>query len=168
MRNGLLLIMVVLCCSHLLNAQKIVQDENELSLAMGGAYARSGLYLLLSGNAAIKDNLDMRIALGANLRLLNFGTLSPIAALDFSYDFWNKKQYVFLGPSIRGQLTAVRLANDNNLNTVEGLAGYKFSVGNKFRLTQSSYFGYGNERSNFTDVTYFSYLIQLGFGYNFK
>jgi hypothetical protein len=160
--------MIALCSLKSFKAQEVVEDKQILSLSIEGVYLRSGLYLLLSGNTMLKPNLDMRVSFGANLRMLHFGTFSPITALDFSYDFLKNKQHVFLGPSVRVQLTSIRLSNDNFLITTEGLAGYMFSVGKKFHLTQSAYFGYGNERSDFTNVSYGSYLIQLGIGYNFK
>ena len=168
MRYGFLLFMYAFFSFNSLKAQELVEEDEVLSLSLEGAYLRSGLYFLLVGNALLKPNFDMRISLGANLRRLHYGIFSPIAAVDCSYDFLKQKPHVFLGPSFRAQLTSVRLYTNNYLHTIEGLAGYKLSVGKKFHLTQSAYFGYGNERTDFTNISYGSYLIQFGIGYNFK
>jgi hypothetical protein len=80
----------------------------------------------------------------------------------------NKEKWKLI-PMIKSRTTMIDLSENSRLSYLEGYAGYSLIFGSKWYLTHGAFLGRGVEfyKDINSSVSYWSYSVNLGFGYEF-
>jgi len=143
-----------------------LKKKNAISLQ--SSYVKTGLYAGLAWNSNFHKGWNVNMSLSSKIRHLSLRKFTPMISLGVGYDILKDNWKIDLVPGFKGQLVTSRLTETSVVNNVEMLFGYEFVLGDRYKLVQGAYYGFGHESSENFNVRYSSFLIHIGFGYVFS
>lgn len=169
-QNIFLFVTLVVLISNNALTQDDIKSDNEVIFSMNADYSKLDYFHNIQLNTELFEFLAIESSIGVNANKTYYlNSFAPQFSLGMGYDLTRKAEKWKVIPMIKSRTTMIDLSQSTRLSYLEGYVGYSIIYGSKWYITHSSFFGRGIEfyKSMNSQVHFWSYSFNLGFGYGF-
>lgn len=137
---------------------------------MSAEWSKLNFFHNIQVNTELFKFLSAEASIGVNVNKTYLQrSFAPQFSLGFGYDLLGNNKKWKLIPTIKSRTTMIDLSENSRLSYLEGYVGYSLIYGKDWYFIQGAFLGRGVEFYNDVEsrVGYWSYSVNIGFGYAF-